>query len=330
MIDPVRKLLSTGDPALTWAVRHDLLGEKLDPRVLWTLPRVDRACRRQRPDGGWDYPGGSPRIRAAEDYAQLATYQQLRILVSLYRLDRRHASVVAAAEFLLRRQTRDGDIRGMYGHQYSPNYTADILALLIHAGLWSDPRVARGLDWLLEMTQDDGGWALPLRTGPPVKGGFAAVMKLQQPMEPDRTKPSSHLITGIVLRALVAHPRYRNRSATLRAATLLAGRFFEPDRYIDRRSASYWTKLTYPFRWTDVVSSLDAIAEAGVSTANAGVAKGLSWLVAHQRGDGLWHTGYPKTRDPLVNHWVTFAVVRVLKRFGVWRAGADVRVLAAG
>jgi hypothetical protein len=45
------------------------------------------------------------------------------------------------------------------------------------------------------------------------------------------------------------------------------------------------------------------------------VSTGLDWLLSHQQANGLWRTGYPKTRDPLVNHWVTFAVARVIKRF---------------
>jgi hypothetical protein len=328
--DPLPLLLATGDPALTWAVRHDLLEEERDPRELWNLPAVRRACSRQRPDGGWDYPGRNARIRTNEDYSQLATYLQLRILIAIYRLDRRHSSIGPAAEFLLGRQTSAGDIRGMYGHQYSPNYTADILNLLTLAGLGADPRVTRGLDWLLAMTQDDGGWALPLRTAGAIKGGFAAVMKQDRPIEPDRTRPSSHLITGVVLRALALHPQYRRRAATVRAATLLAGRFLAPDRYADRRAASYWTKLTFPFRWTDVVSALDAIAMAGLPAAQPDVMRGLVWLESHQGRNGLWRTGYPKTRDPLVDHWVTFAATRVCKRLGVWRVEPKIRVLAAG
>lgn len=54
-------------------------------------------------------------------------------------------------------KTAAGDLRGIYGSQYSPNYTAAILELLIGAGLGDDPRVRRALEWLLAMRQADGG-----------------------------------------------------------------------------------------------------------------------------------------------------------------------------
>jgi hypothetical protein len=218
---------------------------------------------------------------------------------------------------LLGRQTPAGDIRGIYGNQYSPNYTGDILNLLVQAGYASNPDVLRGIRWLLAIRQDDGGWAVPLRTVPARPGGFAAVMKLRDPIEPVRSRPSSHLITGVALRALAAHPHYRRHRAATTAAHLLAGRFFQADRYIDRGSAGYWTKLAFPFRWTDIVSSLDVLSQIGLSKDDPDLARGIAWLVEHQRPDGLWESGYPITRDRLVHHWVTFAAVRACQRLGV-------------
>jgi hypothetical protein len=332
--DPIGPLLAAGDPALAWAVGHDLLDEPLEPQSLWELPPVIQAMRRQREDGSWAYHGGVSRVRSNENYAQLATYQQLLVLVSKYRLDRRHPAIALAVDFLLGFQTREGDIRGIYGSQYTPNYTGDMLGLMVAAGYQDDRHVLRGIDWLLSIMQDDGGWALPLRTVPAQPGGFTRVMRLEAPIQPDRSRPSSHLITGIALRALAAHPRYRHRPEARRAARLLAGRFLRPDRYLDRGEAGYWTKLTYPFRWTDIGSSLDAIALVGLNHSEPDVSRGLDWLTSHQRASGLWQTGYGKTKDVLVNHWVTFAVARVFKRFFGVRAlvssgGEEVEVRAA-
>ena len=310
--DPIRPLLAAGDAALSFAVRSELLESRARADALWDLPAVGRLLRRQHPDGSWRYPGGASRIRAAEDYDQLETYGTLLELVERYRLDLRHPAVPRAADFLLSFQTSEGDLRGIYGNQYTPNYTAAILAVLIDAGSVSDPRVERGLQWLLAMRQDDGGWAIPLRTGPPLT--FDAAMRIRAAIAPDRAKPSSHLVTGIVLRALAAHPRFRRRAETRRAAALLATRFFMPDPYPDRKAASYWTKFAFPFRWTDLVSALDAIGLTGRGAADSHVADALAWLARHQGRDGLWRSGYPKTRDPLVNHWVTFAAARVFRR----------------
>ncbi len=311
--DAVTPLLAVGHAALAWGVGRDLLGEPLEPQSLWELPRVVHAVRCQNEDGSWSYRGGRLQLRSRADYAQLATYQQLLVLVSQYRLDRRHPMIARAASAVLRFQTHEGDIRGIYGSQYTPNYTADLLRLLIEAGYADDRRVLRGMDWLLALRQDDGGWAIPLRTAG--SDAFVEAMKLPRPLAPDRTRPSSHLVTGIVLRAFAAHPAYRSRPEARRAALLLASRFFEPDRYADRKDAAYWTKLAFPFRWTDVVSSLDSLAQIGVEASEPHAREGLRWLLTQQRPTGLWSCGYENSADPLSDQWVTFAAARALKRF---------------
>jgi hypothetical protein len=310
--NPIQPLLAAGDTALTFAVRSELQKSHERADSLWDLPAVRRLLRRQQRDGSWRYPSRASRIRAAETYEQLETYDTLLQLVERYRLDVQHPAIPKAADFLLSFQTDEGDLRGIYGNQYTPNYTAAILAVLIDAGYRSDPRVDRGLRWLLAMRQDDGGWAIPLRTGRLLT--LKAAMRIHAAIAPDRAKPSSHLVTGIVLRALAAHPRFRRRAETKRAAALLATRFFMPDPYPDRKAASYWTKFAFPFRWTDLVSALDAIGLTGRGAEDPHVADGLAWLARHQGRDGLWRSGYRKTRDPLVDHWVTFAVARAFRR----------------
>ena len=309
--DPIEPLLARADPALGLAVARDLLDQDLDVRVLWELPFVDRSVHAQLADGSWRYAAQARRPR--EDYAQLATYKRLLVLVSIYRLDRRHPSLERAAEFLLRHQTAEGDLRGIYGAQYTPNYTADILRLLIEAGYEKDARVSKAMRWLLAMRQDDGGWAIPARTRGDLP--LAHALEMARPIKPDHRRPSSHLVTGIVLRALAAHPAHRHTGPSVLASRLLVSRFFMPDCYPDHRAASHWEMLRYPFRWTDLVSSLDSVAHVGLDAADPHVGAGLRWLVDHQRRDGLWECGYPNDHDPLRHHWVSFAAARVFKRF---------------
>ncbi len=311
-VDPLPALLSLDDPALRWSVRRDLLEEPCEPEPLWLLPGAARTLRRQRDDGSWRYPVGKQEPRPRHGYDQLATYEALLPLVEQYHLDGRHPAIRRAADFLLGFQTEEGDLRGIYGNQYTPNYTAAILELLIDAGCADDPRVEAGLSWLLSFRQDDGGWAIPFRTLG--AQSFKRTMPLSAALQPDRTEPFSHLITGIVLRALASHPRYRELPETRVAAELLTTRFFIPDRYPDRRDADYWNKLRYPFRWTDVLSALDSITLVGLSIENDNVADGLRWLEAQQRPDGLWRSAYAKARDRRIHEWVTFAAARVFHR----------------
>ena len=126
-------LVAAGDAALRAMARRELLGETT-AGISLAEPRVRRAVARQQPDGRWKYPGGNPEIRSRAAYDQLETYRQLGVLVCKFGLDRHHPAVAAAAGFLSSCQTGAGDYRGIYGRQYTPNYSAAITELLIRAG----------------------------------------------------------------------------------------------------------------------------------------------------------------------------------------------------
>jgi len=85
---------------------------------------------------------------------------------------------------------------------------------------------------------------------------------------PDYSKPSAWLVTGCVLRAFAAHPEFRKTKEAKVVGELLASRFFKRDRYSDRQAANYWIRFTYPFWFTDLLSSLDSLAHIGFSVDN--------------------------------------------------------------
>jgi len=90
--------------------------------------------------------------------------------------------------------------------QVTPNYSAAIMELLIKAGYSTDTRILRGFRWLLSIRQQDDGWAIPLRT---VGKKFDLETMQSELIQPDQSKPFSHLVTGIVLRTFAVHPKYR-------------------------------------------------------------------------------------------------------------------------
>ncbi|MGW8251358.1 MAG: prenyltransferase/squalene oxidase repeat-containing protein, partial [Anaerolineales bacterium] len=102
---------------------------------------------------------------------------------------------------------------GILGNQYMPYYHGAILELLVKAGYGDDTRLVRGLDWLLTVRQEDGGWVVPAQLVPAREK--TSQLWLGPALPPDRSKPSSHLATGMTLRAFVAHPAYRGRSDVL-------------------------------------------------------------------------------------------------------------------
>lgn len=316
-VDPLPALQASSNEALQYFVRRDLLGEVVGPvEPLWELPQVLKILKKQREGGSWKYPSGKRDIRAQRGYDKLQTYKILMDLVEKYGFAKAHLAIQNAAGFLFTFQTEEGDFRGIYRDQYSPNYSAGIMELLIKAGYQDDARIHKGFAWLLSMRQDDGGWAVPMRTRSEeglttIKGAFW----LSEALEPDRARPFSHWCTGVVLRAFAAHAEYRNSPEARHAGELLKSRFFQRDKYTDRQARHFWEKIRFPFWWTDILSALDTVSWLGFSRDDPDIQKGLDWLVANQEETGLWKARYLTGGDKDVHLWTTLGVCRVLKRF---------------
>ncbi len=312
-IDPLPALLAPGDEARAYFVRRDLLGEAVGPvEALWETRGALQVLRKQQPDGSWCYPGARP--DAICNYNLLETYRNLRLLVEMYGCDRRHPAVEHAAAYVLSCQSPEGDIRGILGPQYMPYYHGAILELLVKAGYGDDARVERGLTWLLSVRQDDGGWIVPVQAVAP--GERSEALWRGAPLQPDRSRPSAHMATGMALRALAAHPRYRGRPEAQAAGTLLKSRFFKADCYNDRKAPAYWLKLQYPFWWSNLLTALDSLSLLGFARGDADVGRGLAWFLGNQEADGLWNTSYDKgSRAAATRLWVGLAVCRTLQRF---------------
>jgi hypothetical protein len=311
--DPLPALLDRDDTALTYFARRDLLEESVPPvESLWSLPEALRLVEKQLPDGSWRYPGKPDGSNS--NHNLLETYRNLRILVEMYGFDRHHPALEKAAQYVFLCQTEEGDIRGIIGSQYMPYYHGAILELLIKSGYAQDARVTKGLDWLLSMRQADGGWIIPAQQVP-------ARQKTEQlwqgaPVLPDRSLPHSHIATGMVIRALAAHPQYRRQPEVIAGGERLKERFFQPDKYYDRKAASYWLKFQFPFWWTSLLTALDSLACLGFDRQDRDISRGLDWFLDNQSPDGLWETGYGLGKNAeRMRAWVGLAVYRVLKRF---------------
>jgi hypothetical protein len=310
--DPVPALLSFDNRKIQYFTRKDLLGENPGPvRELWKLQTAQKILRKQLDDGSWKYPG--KRSCKDQDYELLETYRNLAILVECYGLNVREPAVKAAADFMLSRQTDEGDIRGIYGKQYTPNYTGAILEIIVKSGLSLDRRVKKGFEWLLSIRQKDGGWALPCLT----KGKPLDRETMEGPLiEPDKSKPFSHLMTGMALRAFAAHPDMKKAPEALKAGELLASRFFKRDAtYSGRHTPEFWTRFSHPFWFTDLLTSLDSLSRMGVDPDEPNIARGLDWFRKSQLPTGLWQPKLLRTGDKDVDLWVDLSICRVFKNF---------------
>ncbi len=311
--DPLPSLLQIRNKAILYFVSRDLLEEKVDSiETLWKLPEVERILKKQQADGSWKYPGGKEHLRSQEDYDLIETYRQLGVLVEKYGFNNKHPAIKSATNFMLSHQTEEGDIRGIYGTQYSPNYTAAILELLIKARYENDARIEKGLEWLLSVRQCDGGWAIPMRTN---NAKWKEVMNRQEILQLSRTKPFSHLVTGVVLRAFAAHPKYREKIEIKCAGKLLVSRFFENDKYPDRKNKDFWTKFSFPFWFTDLLSALDTLYLLGFKKDDPKIREGLDWFKLNQQENGLWDLKLLRAKDKDLKSWISIVICRTYKNF---------------
>lgn len=315
-MNPISALASSSNPAIAFFARRDLLGERsVRASSLWELREPLRILRRQTVNGSWRYPDSNRSLRSPENYDQIETFRQLGILVEKYGFTREHPAIGRAAEFMLSFQTSEGDIRGIYGNQYATTYVGAVTELLIKAGYADDPRIATTLRWLLAIRQSDGGWAIPMRTlGHPYRD-FLDVGRYPEPLAPDRSRPFSHLVTGMVLRAFAADSRQRQAADVRRAGELLASRLFKNDRYADRADASYWERVSFPFWFTDIVSALDTLSRLGFSPRAAPIAGALDRLSELQRDDGTFALTLLRAKDRDLPWWICLAVCRSLQRW---------------
>jgi len=311
--DPLPKLLSTESYAIRYFTRKKLLEEKVEPvKILWKLSEVEIILKKQQADNSWKYPSSKKDLRLQENYNQLETYRQLGFLIEKYGFNNQHQSIQKAAEYLFSFQSEEGDFRGIYGYQYSPNYTAGIMELLIKAGYNKDPRIEKGFNWLLSVRQDDGGWAVPIRTN---NAKWSEVMDSDEILQPKRKKPFSHMITGVVLRAFAAHPDFRNLEEAKLAGELLASRFFKADKYPDRKAVDYWFRVSFPFWFTDIISSLDTLFYLGFPSSHSQIKMALETLRDRQLENGLWDLKLLKTKDKDLSLRIALAICWIFKNY---------------
>ena len=307
MLEAIKALLDTGDEALVAFTKRKLLGVEVDIEELWTLPRVGRIVGKQQSDGSWIYPNKKASLRSPTNYNQYQTYKTIAELVEFYGLNKKHEAIKNAAEYLFSFQTEEGEFRGIYGNQYSPNYSASITEFLIKAG-YDGARIEKSLDWLLRMRQNDGGWAIPLRT----RNRDLGALNEKETIEPDKTKPFSHLITGIVLRPFSHLTAYRMKLKEI--GMLLADRVFSRDKYPDRMGVEYWTKFTYPYHWTDLLSTLDTLTLLEI-TNHQKINEIIAWFEKHKQENGTYEVSVMAgAKYNGVKYWITLQYLNVLKR----------------
>ena len=134
-------------------------------------------------------------------------------------------------------------------------------------------------------------------------------------LQPDRSKPYSHLVTGVVLRAYAAHGVHQNSTEAREAGNLLLSSFFKKDNYPDRGNPEFWLKFTYPFWFTDLISATDSLSRLGFSKDEPQVERAIEWFIDNQLASGCWQLRILKNgREFPTGLWLDLSICRVLQR----------------
>lgn len=324
--NPITPLLDSHNPIIEYFTRRDLLDEKAEPiDYIWNQPEALRIFKGQQSDGSWIVKTGYQAKYPEINYKLIETWKHFRFLTDKFEFNKNHQATAKAAEYIFSCQTGEGDIRGILANQYAIYYTGALLSHLIKAGYENDPRIEKGLRWLLGMRQNDGGWvANTLQTLDLPKGRINELTSTAaKPLkEHDKSEPFSHNYTGMVIRAFAAHSKYRKSPAALKAAELLKLRFFKEDNYPSYKHPDNWLRFEYPFWWNNLVAALDSLSLIQLSKDDADIEGALNWLIANQQKSGLWKNSYSKIHKAPesaktfeMQLWITLAICRIMKRF---------------
>ena len=313
-------LLARGNLPILYWLKKDILEVPVDREFknLQKFASRIRILKSQKTNGGWCKRKYEGHPRWEKTYYIVETLKNMFKLYN-FACSLKDEEIKKAIKFVLSTQSEAGDFRGAYLNEYAPTYHALSLEILCLFGLDKDEKVQKGFRWIINNRQDDGGWVIPYRTIDQEllknRYNYEAQLKLE-PIKPDKSQPFSHLVTGMILRALAASRTWSKSKEAWKAGELLLSRFFKADKYNDRWLPSFWEELAYPFWATDILSSLDSLSRIGFPVENENIQKGLNWMLKKQNKQGYWEAGDEKSS--IEDHlWVTFAALRVLKRFGL-------------
>jgi prenyltransferase beta subunit len=312
-------LLARGNLPILYWLKKDILEVPIE-REYKNLKKYAariRIINEQKLDGSWCQKKYENNPKWEKTHYFIETLRNSFILYD-YGCSGKSKEVKKLANFFFSTQSREGDFRGVYPNEYAPHYHALTLEILCQFGMDENKNVQKGYRWLIKNRQDDGGWATPYQTisEKDLKKRYELnPEKRLSPIKGDKSQPYSHLVTGIVLRALTASQIWINRKYTKTAGELILKRFYKKDKYEERKSADYWKELSYPFWSTNLLSSLDSLSKLDYTTENDKIKNALEWLLKVQLPQGFWKSGY-KGADLEDHLWVTLSVLRVFKGFG--------------
>ncbi len=288
-------------PVLYW-LKKDVLGVPAD-RELRNLEKLAdriRILESQSPDGGWRLKRSSALIAGSSSGRVSATVRNGFRLID-YGCAPGDEALRKAASFVLSRQNRNRLFGESADRALPLEGQALCLTLLSRLGLEKESRVRRAYRCVVEAQGADGGWR-------PSQGKAAGTGR--------RGRPSSPRTTGLILGALAESERWRTSREGRRAGEWILGWFFQERGPDGPEGGCRWSDIAYPFWSTNILGCVDALSRMGFRPEERRVRLSIEWLLRRQQASGHWESRQDKAG--LDEHlWVTLAVLRVLKRFGL-------------
>jgi hypothetical protein len=283
-------LLEENNPSVRYFTLTGLLGKPENDREVQEARRrimthgvVPQVLAKQKQGGYW---GEAKNFYLSSKYT--GTVWTFHLLAALG-ADGADPRIRKACEFVLRNSQdresggfaiRGNEAEGGDHNGIEPCLTGNMVWCLLRFGLADDPRIERGVDWIVRHQRfDDGAETAP--TGWPYDG-----------WEMCWGKHTCHSGAVKSLRALAALPPDR-RTSKVRAKIdegveyLLKHHVFKRSHDLSQVAAPAWTQLGFPRFWdTDVLEVLDLLTSLGCRDPR--MAEAVDLVVSKRGADGCW------------------------------------------
>jgi len=319
-------LLDPENPSARYLALRDIVGAspssaevKRARAAIMTRGFVPKILAKQNPGGFWG---------RAEDFYIRSKYWGTVwtfILLAALEADGSDPRIIQACEFILRhsqdRASGGFAYQGTAAHGGRPSgvipcLTGNMLWGLIRFGKLADPRVRRGLDWIIKYLRFDDGDTCPPQERPYDKwencwGKHTCLLAVVKP-----------------LKALLEIPESRRTPAvrrTIRRARefLLLHRLYQRSHHPGRPAKPKWLKLAFPLMWdTDAAELLSLASAPGRRDSRLDDARRL--ILSKRDDQGRWvleelcsgRTIVSLERRGRPSRFVTLRALAALKRSG--------------
>jgi hypothetical protein len=323
--DPTRWLLEENNPSVRYSTLMDLLEipqteteVERARKAIMERGAVPKTLAKQRKGGYWE---------AARDFYIRTKYKgtvwQLITLAEL-RADGNDERIRKACEFVLEHSQdrksggfshRSGEGGGGDHERLLPCLTGNMVWSLIRFGYLDDPRVQRGIRWIVEYQRFDDGVEESPRGWP------------YDRLEKCWGRHTCHMGVVKALKALAEIPTSKRSNDVKRTIErgvdyVLKHHIHKRSHNLDRVSKPEWLRFGFPLMWnTDILEILGILTRLGCRDGR--VREAVELVISKQDDQGRWKLENTFNGRVQVNieqkgktsKWITLNALDVLKRF---------------